>query len=107
MYQRVLDALFPSVLGGTCVIPRAFGCGKTIISQALSKVLREFPKVTMMLPDGLEESVMKHTTLVGNTSNMHVAAREASIYTGNAHDNLIACLVHSGITLVVMYITTC
>ncbi|KAF5771728.1 putative H(+)-transporting two-sector ATPase [Helianthus annuus] len=81
--SRVLDALFPSVLvlGGTCAIPRAFGCGKTIISQALSKVLMEYPKVTMMLPDGLEESVMKHTTLVGNTSNMHVAAREASIYT--------------------------
>jgi V-type H+-transporting ATPase subunit A len=36
--QRVLDALFPSVLGGTCAIPGAFGCGKTVISQALSKV---------------------------------------------------------------------
>lgn len=35
--QRVLDALFPSVLGGTCAIPGAFGCGKTVISQALSK----------------------------------------------------------------------
>ena len=35
--QRVLDALFPSVLGGTCAIPGAFGCGKTCISQALSK----------------------------------------------------------------------
>jgi V-type H+-transporting ATPase subunit A len=34
----VLDALFPSVLGGTCAIPGAFGCGKTVISQALSKV---------------------------------------------------------------------
>ncbi len=38
MLQRVLDALFPSVLGGTCAIPGAFGCGKTVISQALSKV---------------------------------------------------------------------
>lgn len=38
LYQRVLDALFPSVLGGTCAIPGAFGCGKTVISQALSKV---------------------------------------------------------------------
>jgi vacuolar-type H+-ATPase catalytic subunit A/Vma1 len=38
IYQRVLDALFPSVLGGTCAIPGAFGCGKTVISQALSKV---------------------------------------------------------------------
>lgn len=35
--QRVLDGLFPSVLGGTCAIPGAFGCGKTVISQALSK----------------------------------------------------------------------
>lgn len=35
--QRVLDAMFPSVLGGTCAIPGAFGCGKTCISQALSK----------------------------------------------------------------------
>ena len=35
--QRVLDTLFPSVLGGTCAIPGAFGCGKTVISQALSK----------------------------------------------------------------------
>ncbi|XXG64402.1 hypothetical protein AAC387_Pa05g2366 [Persea americana] len=101
--QRVLDALFPSVLGGTCAIPGAFGCGKTVISQALSKysnsdtvvyvgcgergnemaeVLMDFPKLTMTLPDGREESVMKRTTLVANTSNMPVAAREASIYTG-------------------------
>lgn len=35
--QRVLDAMFPSILGGTCAIPGAFGCGKTCISQALSK----------------------------------------------------------------------
>lgn len=101
--QRVLDALFPSVLGGTCAIPGAFGCGKTVISQALSKysnsdgiiyvgcgergnemaeVLMEFPTLTMTLPDGREESIMKRTTLVANTSNMPVAAREASIYTG-------------------------
>ncbi|KAK9099739.1 hypothetical protein Scep_023169 [Stephania cephalantha] len=100
--QRVLDALFPSVLGGTCAIPGAFGCGKTVISQALSKysnsdtvvyvgcgergnemaeVLMDFPQLTMTLPDGREESVMKRTTLVANTSNMPVAAREASIYT--------------------------
>jgi F0F1-type ATP synthase beta subunit len=103
MLQRVLDALFPSVLGGTCAIPGAFGCGKTVISQALSKysnshgviyvgcgergnemaeVLMDFPQLTMTLPDGREESVMKRTTLVANTSNMPVAAREASIYTG-------------------------
>jgi len=101
--QRVLDALFPSVLGGTCAIPGAFGCGKTVISQALSKysnseavvyvgcgergnemaeVLMDFPQLTMTLKDGREESVMKRTTLVANTSNMPVAAREASIYTG-------------------------
>ncbi|KAI8467183.1 MAG: vacuolar ATP synthase, subunit A [Monoraphidium minutum] len=101
--QRVLDALFPAVLGGTCSIPGAFGCGKTVISQALSKysnadgviyvgcgergnemaeVLMEFPQLTMSMPDGREESIMKRTCLVANTSNMPVAAREASIYTG-------------------------
>ena len=101
--QRVLDALFPAVLGGTCSIPGAFGCGKTVISQALSKfsnadgiiyvgcgergnemaeVLAEFPALTMTMPDGREESIMKRTCLVANTSNMPVAAREASIYTG-------------------------
>lgn len=42
----------------------------------------DFPQLTMTLPDGREESVMKRTTLVANTSNMPVAAREASIYTG-------------------------
>eukprot|EP01026_Neomeris_dumetosa_P073481 TRINITY_DN7567_c0_g1_i1.p2 TRINITY_DN7567_c0_g1~~TRINITY_DN7567_c0_g1_i1.p2 ORF type:complete len:615 (-),score=120.77 TRINITY_DN7567_c0_g1_i1:227-2071(-) len=101
--QRVLDALFPGVRGGTCAIPGAFGCGKTVISQALSKysnsdgivyvgcgergnemaeVLMDFPQLTMTMPDGREESIMKRTTLVANTSNMPVAAREASIYTG-------------------------
>ena len=95
--QRVLDVLFPSVLGGTCAIPGAFGCGKTVISQALSKysnangiiyvgcgergnemaeVLAEFPTLTMTTPEGVEESIMKRTTLVANTSNMPVAARE-------------------------------
>ncbi|KAM0052204.1 putative H(+)-transporting two-sector ATPase [Helianthus debilis subsp. tardiflorus] len=73
MYQRVLDALFPSVLGGTCAIPGAFGCGKTVISRALSKVLMDFPQLTMTLPNGREESVMKRTTLVANTSSMPVA----------------------------------
>jgi len=100
--QRVLDALYPSVLGGTCAIPGAFGCGKTCISQALSKysncdcviyvgcgergnemaeVLEEFPEL-MTEVDGKEESIMLRTCLVANTSNMPVAAREASIYTG-------------------------
>ncbi|OII75156.1 vacuolar ATP synthase subunit A [Cryptosporidium ubiquitum] len=100
--QRILDALFPSVQGGTCAIPGAFGCGKTCISQALSKysnsdviiyigcgergnemaeVLTEFPELYTIV-DGKKESIMQRTCLVANTSNMPVAAREASIYTG-------------------------
>jgi V-type H+-transporting ATPase subunit A len=100
--QRVLDALFPCALGGTCAIPGAFGCGKTVISQSLSKysnsdcivyvgcgergnemaeVLLDFPKLSIEI-GGRKESIMKRTTLVANTSNMPVAAREASIYTG-------------------------
>jgi len=100
--QRVLDALYPSVLGGTCAIPGAFGCGKTCISQALSKhsnakciiyvgcgergnemaeVLEEFPQLYTYV--GEEKiGIMQRTCLVANTSNMPVAAREASIYTG-------------------------
>ncbi|WFD34324.1 H(+)-transporting two-sector ATPase [Malassezia cuniculi] len=100
--QRVLDSLFPCIQGGTTAIPGAFGCGKTVISQALSKysnsdiityvgcgergnemaeVLREFPELTLTR-DGVEHPIMRRTTLVANTSNMPVAAREASIYTG-------------------------
>ncbi|EAU88427.1 endodeoxyribonuclease [Coprinopsis cinerea okayama7 len=100
--QRILDALFPCVQGGTTAIPGAFGCGKTVISQALSKfsnsdiivyvgcgergnemaeVLMEFPELDMEIGDR-KEPIMKRTTLVANTSNMPVAAREASIYTG-------------------------
>lgn len=100
--QRVLDSLFPSVLGGTCCIPGAFGCGKTCISQALSKysnstviiyvgcgergnemaeVLNEFPELTTRV-NGVDQNIMQRTSLVANTSNMPVAAREASIYTG-------------------------
>jgi len=48
----------------------------------MAEVLAEFPQLTMSLPDGREESIMKRTCLVANTSNMPVAAREASIYTG-------------------------
>ena len=102
--QRVLDALFPSVLGGTCAIPGAFGCGKTCISQALSKysnseaivyvgcgergnemaeVLKEFPTLFTEV-NGVKHNIMMRTILVANTSNMPVAAREASIYTGIA-----------------------
>ncbi|AOA61853.1 V-type proton ATPase subunit A of the V1 peripheral membrane domain [Komagataella phaffii CBS 7435] len=100
--QRVLDALFPCVQGGTTCIPGAFGCGKTVISQSLSKysnsdviiytgcgergnemaeVLMEFPELFTEI-SGKKEPIMKRTTLVANTSNMPVAAREASIYTG-------------------------
>ncbi|CAO3697267.1 unnamed protein product [Rhizopus microsporus] len=100
--QRVLDALFPCVQGGTTAIPGAFGCGKTVISQSLSKysnsdiiiyvgcgergnemaeVLMDFPELSIEV-EGRKESIMKRTTLVANTSNMPVAAREASIYTG-------------------------
>jgi len=100
--QRVIDTLFPSVLGGTCAVPGAFGCGKTVISQSLAKfsntdavvyvgcgergnemaeVLQDFPEL-MMEKDGKELPVMLRTVLVANTSNMPVAAREASIYTG-------------------------
>ena len=106
---RVIDGIFPSVLGGTCAVPGAFGCGKTVISQSLSKfsnsdaivyvgcgergnemaeVLCDFPELTMDIPDPenpgqtKQVGIMKRTTLVANTSNMPVAAREASIYTG-------------------------
>ncbi|KAI5170706.1 V-type H+-transporting ATPase subunit A [Nematocida sp. LUAm3] len=100
--QRMLDAMFPCVQGGTTAVPGAFGCGKTVISQSLSKysnsdvivyvgcgergnemseVLEEFPTLKTTL-NGVEESIMKRTVLVANTSNMPVAAREASIYTG-------------------------
>jgi len=101
-YERVIDALFPVTLGGTAAVPGAFGCGKTVISQALSKysnsdvvvyvgcgergnemaeVLSDFPELTTKI-DGKDENIMQRTTLVANTSNMPVAAREASIYTG-------------------------
>merc|ERR1712022_39543 len=99
---RVIDALFPVTLGGTCAVPGANRREKKVISQALSKysnsdavvyvgcgergnemseVLTDFPELTTMI-DGKEEAIMQRTTLVANTSNMPVAAREASIYTG-------------------------
>ena len=83
-------------------MPGAFGCGKTVISQSLSKfsnsdcivyvgcgergnemaeVLCDFPELTIDI-DGKEVGIMQRTTLVANTSNMPVAAREASVYTG-------------------------
>merc|ERR1712176_891844 len=100
--ERVIDALFPVTLGGTAAVPGAFGCGKTVISQALSKysnadcvvyvgcgergnemaeVLTDFPELTTKI-DGVEEMIMQRTCLIANTSNMPVAAREASMYTG-------------------------
>ncbi|KAJ6107239.1 hypothetical protein N7523_008562 [Penicillium sp. IBT 18751x] len=100
--QRVLDSLFPSVQGGTVCIPGAFGCGKTVISQSVSKfsnsdiivyvgcgergnemaeVLMDFPELSITV-EGRKEPIMKRTCLIANTSNMPVAAREASIYTG-------------------------
>merc|ERR1711981_147897 len=100
--ERVIDALFPVTLGGTAAVPGAFGCGKTAISQALSKysnsdvvvyvgcgergnemaeVLSDFPELTTVI-EGKKEDIMQRTCLVANTSNMPVAAREASIYTG-------------------------
>lgn len=102
---RVTDVIFPSVLGGTVCVPGAFGCGKTVISQSVAKysntdaviyvgcgergnemaeVLAEFPELFLVMPDGRKVGIMKRTCLVANTSNMPVAAREASIYTGIA-----------------------
>ncbi|KAL1837139.1 hypothetical protein VTK73DRAFT_4819 [Phialemonium thermophilum] len=86
--QRVLDALFPSVQGGTVAIPGAFGCGKTVISQSVSKfsnsdvivyvgcgergnemaeVLKDFPELTIEV-EGRKEPIMKRTTLIANTA---------------------------------------
>lgn len=99
---RVTDTIFPAVLGGTVCVPGAFGCGKTVISQSVAKysntdavvyvgcgergnemaeVLAEFPELYLE-SGGKQVPIMKRTTLVANTSNMPVAAREASIYTG-------------------------
>ncbi|MEP6854138.1 MAG: V-type ATP synthase subunit A [Pedococcus sp.] len=98
--QRVLDLLFPVARGGSAIIPGGFGTGKTVLEQALAKfamadvvvyvgcgergnelteVLEQFPE----LPDPRTGApLMERTVLIANTSNMPVAAREASIYTG-------------------------
>ena len=98
--QRVIDALFPVGKGGTACVPGPFGSGKTVIQHQLAKwadteiivyvgcgergnemtdVLLEFPE----LKDPRSgEPLMKRTVLIANTSNMPVAAREASVYTG-------------------------
>lgn len=98
--QRVIDTFFPITKGGTAAIPGPFGSGKTVVQHQLAKwadaeivvyvgcgergnemtdVLMEFPE--LIDPD-TGESIMKRTVLIANTSNMPVAAREASIYTG-------------------------
>jgi V/A-type H+-transporting ATPase subunit A len=98
--QRVLDMLFPLAKGGTAAIPGGFGTGKTVTSQQLSKwsdaqivvyvgcgergnemteVLTSFPELE---DPKTGKPLMGRTVLVANTSNMPVAAREASVYTG-------------------------
>jgi V/A-type H+-transporting ATPase subunit A len=98
--QRILDCLFPIALGGTSCLPGGFGTGKTVLEQSLAKfsaadvivyvgcgergnemtdVLTEFPELTDPRTGG---PLMDRTVLVVNTSNMPVAAREASIYVG-------------------------
>ncbi len=100
--QRVLDVLFPVALGGNAIIPGGFGTGKTVVEQTLAKfcsadiivyigcgergnemtdVLEEFPHLT---DPRSGRPLMERTVLIANTSNMPVAAREASIYTGIA-----------------------
>jgi V/A-type H+/Na+-transporting ATPase subunit A len=97
---RVLDTFFPLALGGTACIPGPFGAGKTVTQHQVAKwsnaqvvvfvgcgergnemtdVLMEFPELT---DPRSGEPLMKRTVLVANTSNMPVAAREASVYTG-------------------------
>ena len=98
--QRIVDTLFPVAKGGTAAIPGPFGSGKTVMQHALAKwsdvdlvvyigcgergnemtdVLREFPE---LVDPRTGETLMKRTVLIANTSDMPVAAREASIYTG-------------------------
>ena len=98
--QRVIDTMFPIAKGGTAAVPGPFGSGKTVVQHQLAKwsdvdiviyigcgergnemtdVLREFPELT---DPRTGESLMKRTVLIANTSDMPVAAREASVYTG-------------------------
>lgn len=98
--QRIIDTLFPIAIGGIAAIPGPFGSGKTVVQHQLAKwadadiivyvgcgergnemtdVLNEFPK---LVDPKTGEPLMKRTVLIANTSNMPVAAREASIYTG-------------------------
>ncbi len=98
--QRVIDTLFPIAKGGTAAVPGPFGSGKTVVQHQLAKwsdvdivvyigcgergnemtdVLNEFPE---LIDPRSGESLMQRTVLIANTSDMPVAAREASIYTG-------------------------
>ena len=98
--QRSIDALFPIARGGTATIPGGFGTGKTVLEQSLAKwghadvivyvacgergnelteMLAEFPE---LIDPRTGSTLMERTILIANTSNMPVAAREASIYTG-------------------------
>ena len=98
--QRVIDTMFPIAKGGAAAVPGPFGSGKTVVQHQLAKwsdvdivvyigcgergnemtdVLREFPELR---DPKTGESLMKRTVLIANTSDMPVAAREASIYTG-------------------------
>lgn len=98
--QRIIDTFFPIAKGGTACIPGPFGSGKTVTQQSLAKysdtqivvyigcgergnemteVLKEFPE---LIDPNTGKALMERTVLIANTSNMPVAAREASIYTG-------------------------
>jgi len=98
--QRVIDTFFPVTKGGTACVPGPFGSGKTVVQHQLAKwadaqiivyvgcgergnemtdVLNEFPE---LIDPVTGQSIMQRTVLIANTSNMPVAAREASIYTG-------------------------
>jgi V/A-type H+-transporting ATPase subunit A len=98
--QRIIDTMFPIAKGGTAAVPGPFGSGKTVVQHQLAKwsdvdivvyigcgergnemtdVLREFPELK---DPRTGETLMKRTVLIANTSDMPVAAREASIYTG-------------------------
>ncbi len=98
--QRVIDTFFPVTKGGAAAVPGPFGAGKTVVQHQIAKwadvdivvyvgcgergnemtdVLNEFPE---LIDPATGESIMERTILIANTSNMPVAAREASIYTG-------------------------
>lgn len=98
--QRVIDSLFPVAKGGAAAIPGPFGAGKTVVQQQIAKyadvdivvyigcgergnemteVINEFPT---LIDPATGSSIMERTILIANTSNMPVAAREASVYTG-------------------------